>query len=424
MIDIEFQDKPTILIVDDQPQNIQLLANVLKEKYKLLIASSAEKAFKIMEKILPDLILLDVMMPEMDGYEVCKILQEHEETKDIPIIFLTAKSDVENVIHGLELGASDYITKPFSIRELNVRINNLLKLSLAYQYMNMQKDEMEEMSEELIRYTSDLYESQKSVEENAFQMNKLLGELAESQDKLKIANTDLEKSNKEKDKFFSIIAHDLKSPLSSLSALLQMIQDERDTMSDEEKHEILGLLLNNSKHVYGLLENLLDWSRVQRKAIQFKPIKILAKDTAEETVQLLEAQAANKSISLANEIDPNVAIHADYMMYSTLIRNLVSNAIKFTPEGGHIKINSEKHADFIRFNIIDNGVGMDAATQAKLFKIDEHITSVGTNNERGTGLGLILCQEFVVLHKGEIGVASEQGKGSVFYFTLPLYKQI
>ncbi len=422
MIEIEYQEKPTILIVDDQPHNIQLLANVLKEKYKLLIANSAEKAFKIMEKILPHLILLDVMMPDMDGYEVCKILQDHEETKDIPIIFLTAKSDVENVIHGLELGASDYITKPFSIRELNVRINNLLKLSLAYQYMNMQKDEMEEMSEELIRYTSDLYESQKSVEENAFQMNKLLGELAESQEKLKHANSDLEKSNKEKDKFFSIIAHDLKSPLASLSGLLQMIQDERDTMDDDEKHEILGLLLNNSKHVYGLLENLLDWSRVQRKAIQFKPIKILARDIADETLQLLEAQATNKNISLINEIEDKIAVSADYMMYSTLIRNLVSNAIKFTPEGGKIIVKTENEDSFVKFSIIDNGVGMNEEMQAKLFKIHEHITSVGTNNERGTGLGLILCQEFVTLHKGQIGVTSKEGEGSIFYFTLPLYK--
>ncbi len=420
MIDIEFQEKPTILIVDDQTENIQLLANVLKEKYKLLIANSAEKAFKIMEKILPHLILLDVMMPEMDGYEVCKILQNHEETKDIPIIFLTAKSDVENIIHGLELGASDYITKPFSIRELNVRINNLLKLSMAYQYMNMQKDEMEEMSDELIRYTSDLYESQKSVEENAFQMNKVLGELAESQEKLQISNSDLEKSNKEKDKFFSIIAHDLKSPLSSLSSLLQMIQDERDTMSNDEKHEILGLLLNNSKHVYDLLENLLEWSRVQRKVNTFAPIVLPAKGIAEETLQLLVTQASNKEITLTNNINEKTKIRADYMMFSTLIRNLVSNAIKFTPQGGSISLYSkDDDNDFVRFSIIDNGVGMDDTIKSKLFKIDEHITSLGTNNERGTGLGLILCQEFVTLHEGDIGVESEVGKGSEFYFTLP-----
>jgi signal transduction histidine kinase len=422
MIELEYQDKPTILIVDDQPQNIQLLANVLKEKYKLLIANSGDKAFKIMEKILPDLILLDVMMPDMDGFEVCSILQSHEETKSIPIIFLTAKSDVENVIHGLELGASDYITKPFSIRELNVRIKNLLNLSLANQYISMQKEELQEMSDELIRYTSDLYEAQKSVEENAFQMNKVLGELAESQEQIKIANEELEKSNKEKDKFFSIIAHDLKSPLASLSGLLQMIQDERDTMDDDEKHEILGLLLNNSKHVYDLLENLLEWSRVQRKALKFVPMQIPAMELAEETIQLLAAQAANKNITLRNDINPNIEIKADYMMYSTLVRNLVSNAIKFTPEGGLIIVSSEEENNFIRFKIIDNGVGMDEATKNKLFKIDEHITSLGTNNERGTGLGLILCQEFVALHGGIIGVNSEEGKGSEFYFTLPKFE--
>ncbi len=420
MIDIQFAEKPTILIVDDQAHNIQLLANVLKENYKLLLANSADKAFKIMRKIIPDLILLDVMMPEMDGFEVCKILQEHEETKKIPIIFLTAKNDIENVIHGLELGASDYITKPFSIRELNVRIQNLLKLSMAYHYMNMQKEELEEMSEELIRHTSDLYEAKKSVEENAFQMNIILGELAESQESLKLSNSDLEKSNKEKDKFFSIIAHDLKSPLSSLSGLLQMIQDERDSMSNDEKHEILELLLNNSKHVYDLLENLLEWSRVQRKVNTFTPIVLLAKGIAEETIQLLDTQASNKEITLTNNINDKTKIRADYMMFSTLIRNLVSNAIKFTPQGGSISLYSEDDDnDFVRFSIIDNGVGMDDSIKSKLFKIDEHITSLGTNNERGTGLGLILCQEFVTLHKGTIGVNSEVGKGSEFYFTLP-----
>jgi signal transduction histidine kinase len=109
-------------------------------------------------------------------------------------------------------------------------------------------------------------------------------------------------------------------------------------------------------------------------------------------------------------------------MYSTLIRNLVSNAIKFTPNEGKIVLKSENIGDFVKFSIIDNGVGMNEVTQAKLFKIDEHITSVGTNNERGTGLGLILCQEFINLHKGEIGVKSKEGEGSEFYFSLPLFK--
>jgi len=253
--------------------------------------------------------------------------------------------------------------------------------------------------------------------------NKLLKEKVEiiekSNQKLEASEGELKKLNSTKDKFFSIIAHDLKNPLSGLMGLTELLSmsQDRDEIS---RREINGLIHDSAKHLHNLLENLLTWSRSQTGRITYKPDLIDLYEIAEENIKLLKLNADNKNISLVNHIAPQTKAFADKDMITLVIRNLMSNAIKFTPEHGEIKIiavsDNEKE---IVISVSDNGVGISEADMKKLFRIDTQFTTQGTSKESGTGLGLILCKEFIEKNSGHIWVESQQEKGSQFKFSLP-----
>lgn len=235
-------------------------------------------------------------------------------------------------------------------------------------------------------------------------------------------NTELQSLNATKDKFFSIISHDLKGPLNSFTAFSGMLINYTDSLTPEEIKELAREIDKNLKNVLALLENLLEWSRSQTGNIPFRPERFDINAVMEQNRDLLNTQAANKKIKLVYEPVPGTVINADKNSITTVVRNLVSNAIKFTPEGGTITLGLKEHQQKLWVSVADTGVGMERAVIDKLFRIDTKYSTQGTANEKGTGLGLILCKEFVEKNGGTIGVKSEPGKGSVFYFTLPLDK--
>jgi two-component system sensor histidine kinase/response regulator len=419
--------KDVILIVDDQPNNLKVISSVLGKEYSLSVANSGKNALQILERIKPNLILLDIMMPEMNGYEVCSIIKANSDLQDIPVIFLTAKSDIEDIVKGFDYGAVDYITKPFNIKEVRVRINNHLKLSHAREQILEQKRKIEdfnyqllETQQELERRNEDLMIAQESVERHAHEVNIINQKLLESEYKLKESNEELTKTNLEKDKFFSIIAHDLRSPFSGLIGLLELMTEEMENLNSETRQEMIQSLLDSSKQVYTLLENLLEWSRLQRKKIVVVPQNLEIRQLISGIFSILSAQASAKSIALYNDVPELTIVYGDERMISTVIRNLLTNAIKFTYEEGRIDIllhdSSEKE---ITIAVKDNGIGMSEEIRSNLFKIGAKVSQHGTNKERGTGLGLVLCQEFADLNHGKLSVESEEGKGSTFYLTLP-----
>jgi len=237
----------------------------------------------------------------------------------------------------------------------------------------------------------------------------------------------LSELNATKDKLFSIIAHDLKSPFNSMLGFSKILDEEFDKYDTERKKKFISIVNQGLKHTYKLLENLLYWSRSQRGTIDFRPEKINMYLLFKETSELLNQSAENKSIKLINKLPEYIFVDADKDMLSTIIRNLLSNSIKFTPKGGEIKviaklIETNNNRDFVEIKIKDNGIGIPKEIQTKLFDIGENTQTKGTENETGTGLGLILCKEFVEKHGGNIWVESEEGKGSDFKFTLPLNK--
>ncbi|MCV9388953.1 sensor histidine kinase [Reichenbachiella ulvae] len=225
--------------------------------------------------------------------------------------------------------------------------------------------------------------------------------------------------NVTKDSFFSIIGHDLKSPLSSMTGTLEFLLSNYQSIGDEERQKFLSMCKDTSDHAFKLLENLLTWARAQSRDLAYNPEPISVKGVAEDVAKLLHVSASNKSITLKINLSPTTIVMADLFMLSTILRNLISNALKFTNEGGEIKVEAIDQTDFIEISVKDNGVGIDEEVIPNLFRIDKKTTTKGTHNEKGTGLGLVLCQEFVQRHGGSVRVESKKGEGSTFYFTVP-----
>ncbi len=243
---------------------------------------------------------------------------------------------------------------------------------------------------------------------------------------LKVANDEVNEKNIElsnlnatKDKFFSIISHDLKGPLNSLTSFSGLLINHLDSLSKEEIQMLAKDLDKSLKNLFVLLENLLEWSRSQTGNIEFKPVPFDLGAVLQQNKELLSTQAQNKKITILSEVNSEVIVHAHQQSVNTVVRNLLSNAIKFTPEGGVIALALQQTNNEALVSISDTGVGMSSEVMDKLFRIDAKHSTQGTANEKGTGLGLILCKEFIEKNGGRIWVKSETGKGSVFSFTLP-----
>lgn len=358
---MEQSKEANVLIVDDNYTNVQVLSELLHDKYNLFIGSNGNEALEILNIVECDLILLDIMMPEMDGFEVCKRIKANPSTQDVSIIFITAKNQEEDIINGFSLGAVDYITKPFLSGEVLVRVENHIEAKL---------------------------------------------------------NRDrLEKLNKQKDKFFSIIGHDLRGPISGLITLLEFLLKSPIEASRQET--MMETMYRSAKNTYERLENLLKWSRSQLEinAPEKKELSIWQILTGIQ--QTVNSNINAKEIELIFQVPDDIKIFADYNMITSVFYNLISNAIKFTPRGGSITVHAKPVDDNKwDFSIRDTGIGMTEKTKNELFRIDVKHNHKGTEGENGTGLGLLLCKEFLEKHGSSLMVQSEIDEGTTFFFSL------
>ncbi len=234
----------------------------------------------------------------------------------------------------------------------------------------------------------------------------------------------LEELIQTKDRFLSIIAHDLKNPFNSLLGFADLAYNDFDEITDNEKKSYLNVIRQSGQHIYALLDNLLSWSRAQSGRIDFFPEPVSLTENIENAVELVRSSADNKQISLFSDFSKDVIVKADKNMLSTILRNLLTNSIKFTPNGGSVTVSSRINNKKVTVSITDTGIGMTSEELSKLFKLDGGLKNSGTSNETGTGLGLILCQEFMSLHKSKIVAESTPGKGSTFSFTLDFIQQL
>ena len=247
-------------------------------------------------------------------------------------------------------------------------------------------------------------------------------ERKKTEEEITLKNELLQAINAEKDKFFSIIAHDLRGPLSAFVAATQIITDDVQNMTIDEIRDITNSMKSSATNIYSLLENLLEWSRLRRGGMDFIPVKLDLKSRVTSSIEVLYESARKKDITLGVNISEGILINADSHMFEAIIRNLVSNAIKFTVPGGKVTIEAQMGENkFVEIRIIDSGIGMSPELIEKLFKIDEKTSRPGTDGEASTGLGLLLCKEFIEKNGGKISVESEVGKGSTFSFTARLF---
>ncbi len=367
------QTHSKILLVDDNPINIRVAAKILRSNnYNISFSQSGKEALEKSKKVPFDLILLDIMMPDMDGYEVCQRLKEDPVTEKIPVIFLTAKTEPESIVKGFEVGGSDYVTKPFHGQELLSRVETHIRLK-------------------------------------------------QSLEQLKQTNLLLTESNETKDKMFSIISHDLLGPFGNIRESLEMLATNQVVMDDDSMHRFVKAIWQSIGNAYSLLENLLYWARNQQGEMIYKPRMINMNQAVHETYDLLEGMAMIKNITLKSNLIDNYTAYADKNAVKTILRNLLANAIKFTNPGGTITTRIiEKDDQFIEVSVHDDGIGMSEETMGKLFLAKaKNDPKWGTSGEKGVGLGLIITKEFIEKHNGTIRVDSSPGVGSTFYFTLP-----
>lgn len=366
------EPKGTILLVDDNPTNLAVLSEYLSaDGFEILVSQDGESAIWQAEHEQPDIILLDILMPGLDGFETCRYLKSQPGTQHIPVIFITALTDVQDKIQGFKLGGVDYITKPLQPEEVLARVN--VHITLQQQQQQIQKQ------------------------------NALLIQL-----------------NHDKDRFFSIIAHDLRGSINSLRDLTRLTAENLELYSVPKVKDILRMQFQSTDNLSKLLENLLMWSRVQQGMIEYEPRKIDLEHVVAWNVQLARLRAQQKQITLSSSVEKNVYwVYADFNMVDTVIRNLLSNALKFTLSGGRITIAASEDEQAVILSVADSGVGISAQDLPKLFRIDIKYKHRGTDREPGTGLGLILCKEFVEKNGGKIWVESEEGKGSTFSVSFP-----
>ncbi len=283
--------------------------------------------------------------------------------------------------------------------------------------------ELQQMNALLVNQTDELKRSNTLLELRQEEIEAQSEELMVQKESLEIMNHELNDLNATKDKFFSIIAHDIKSPFNAILGFSELLKENFNKWTDEKKLNTINLILNSSRSLFELLENLLQWSRSQRGIIEYNPEIIELKKTLSNIINLMKANAVSKNIKLDFTLsEDGLALFADKQMLDTILRNLISNALKFTNTGGNVQIRATKNNEFVKIEVSDDGVGIPAELIDKLFSIENNQTTPGTHNEKGTGLGLILAKDFVTKNGGIIGINSTVGKGSTFYFTLPLTK--
>jgi two-component system sensor histidine kinase/response regulator len=357
--------KPRVLVVDDVMQNLQVVGTMLRnEGYDVLPAASGAQALERVRVRTPDLILLDLMMPEMDGLEVCQRLKADPSTRRIPVIFLTASNEMEHLVKGFEVGAVDYVTKPFNGAELLARVRTHLELKHA-------RERLREM-------------------------------------------------NEEKNEFMGIVAHDLRNPLGAIQGYSEMILEEPD-LPREELESCVSRIRDTARRMSDMVRNLLDTNRIERGDMQVSLTAVDLGPLAKKLTESYHPRAAAKQQNLCLQQDdgPLIAL-ADPNQVIQVLENLISNAVKYSPHGKEILVRVGRADGMVRCEVTDQGPGLSAEDQKKLFGKFARLSAKPTGGEHATGLGLSIVKRMVEAMNGRVWCESEPGRGATFIVALPL----
>jgi len=387
--------KYEIIIVDDSKMTVEAVSKMIEmskdPEFIINKAYSGMECLRLLGNHNIDLVLMDVVMENFDGFETARVIRSNPRFADIPIIFMTANDPDANMKEfAFKHGGIDYLLKPFSEKE----INNYL--SLYMRFINREREINKKLSDLNLQLHKEVIEKSKAINE-------------------------LKESLEIRHKMFSIISHDLKNPILGYKALVDEYVNNFDSLDIADFKELLFMLQKSSDNLSNLLNDLLTWANFQRNQINYNPSEFDLNFVATQIIEQLSLQAQAKQIGLINKIPNETIVMADPSLVSLILRNLISNSIKFTPAGGFITLFASeiKNEQKYSVSVADTGVGIPEDKIPDLFKVRVNKTTLGTSNETGTGLGLVLVKEAVTINQGTINVESKIGKGTTFIFTLP-----
>lgn len=362
-------ERETILIVDDNPVNLQLLFDFLKASgYRVLVAQDGESALEQAAEAQPDLVLMDVLLPGMNGFDACRALHHQESTAGVPVIFLTALSRTEDKIEGFQAGGVDYLTKPLQFEEVLARIRVHL-------------------------------------------------ELRRLRDELAWRNKELEEHDRQRERLLSIIAHDLRSPMGTFVNAARDLG--RLPPDDPDYQDVVSALGERAERMSRLLDTLLEWGRLIMGVGEGPDGPTRLGGIVDDVIAYASEPADRKEIAIRREVPDDLAVRQNAAALQTVLLNLVSNAIKFTPPAGEVGIRAAKADAKVEIEVWDTGVGMTHEDIEHVFGSEKRLRRRGTAGEQGTGLGLILARDLVRQMHGTLTVRSEPDRGSTFTVTVP-----
>lgn len=389
--------KQAIICVDDEDIILEALKDQLEpffENHFLIETSTnAEDALEIYDELIASgyevpVVISDYLMPNMRGDEF--LIKIHEKNPNILKILLTGHANLEGITNAINnANLYRFIPKPWDRDDLILTVREAIRSFLQELEIRIKNKELQEINDNL----------EKLVDERT---------------------NELAMANATKDKFFSIIAHDLKNSFNGLLGYSNILLSDFDTFGDADKINMISAIKQVSESTYKLLQNLLDWARVQTGGISYNPERTPLSALMQDGYEVQLGLAEQKGIKLEMHILEEAYVYADQNMISTVVRNLLSNAIKFTKSEGTVVMTLKREEKWAVIGIKDSGIGISKENLAKLFKVSENFKTFGTNNEEGTGLGLILCKEFILKNEGEITIQSEMGVGTEFFVKLPL----
>jgi len=362
----------TILLTDDSVSNLEKMKSLLTgENFKLIHTLEADEVFLLAKLRLPDVIIMRLVLEEGKGVAVVRQLKESPLTKHIPLLYLTIPHRYEDFRQVADFEGVEFISRPLSKKELMLRINNQLLL----------------------------LESQRIIE----RQNERIQSVARSKDKL-----------------YSVIAHDLRAPIGTLKMILEALDHQKEKIPDSNIKHLIKMLQGTTDEAYLLLENLLLWSNSRNGLLQPSMQEFSFSEAAKEVIALQGYIAEAKGVTIFNRIKAPFVVHADVNMMKAVLRNLLSNAIKFSYTGGKIDVDCEENNGFVIVSVRDYGQGISKEHQRGLLEEGSHFISYGTRKEKGSGLGLQLCKDFVNMHHGKLWFKSDEGAGATFYFSIPV----
>ena len=409
----------TILIVDDSSSDFKVLSHFLKSRgFKIVVANNGLSAISLAQKSLPDIILLSIMMPGMDGLETCQRIKSHSKTHNIPIIFMTGNTDIETKIRGFKLGAVDYITKPFEAQEILDRIQIQLQLKQMQHILQRQNKQLQQEIAQRKITEQELRKIQAKERELNYKLEQKVaartGELVHTTQELEARNQELQRSNAELESFAYAVSHDLQAPLRSIKMFAQLLTQEYQELLQGQPQEYIEYITSSAERMENLIHDLLAYSRAGKNEQTWLPISL---------EELINTSIRNLEVTIKeNQATVNVGNLPTLMVNPTemtqVFQNLISNGIKFCgKQQPLIEIGAVSDEDNWQIFVKDNGSGIDSKYHQKIFQVFQRLHS--EDDYPGTGIGLSICEKIVKHHGGKIWLESLPNQGSTFYFTLP-----